>query len=80
MLHTIKKNNKILQDFLTQLNNKVDKLQYMLHRTKYHNKIRNKINEIEKKYDKAYKWYRKNSIEEQKMAGEIAKEMEEELT
>ena len=75
-----KKNNKILGDYLKQLTNKVDKLQYTLHRTKYHNQIKNKIDQIEKKYNKAYEWYRKNSVEEKKMAGEISKEMEEELT
>ena len=74
-----KKNNKILQDYLVQLTNKVDKLQYRLHRSTYHNKIKNKIDLLEKKYNKAYKWYRKNSVEEQKMAKEISKEMENEL-
>jgi len=75
-----KKNNKVLGNYLKHLTNKVDKLQYTLHRSTYHNKIKNKIAQIEKKYDKAYKWYRKNSIEEQKMAKEISKEMEDELT
>ena len=75
-----RKRNGQFKKFLDILANKVAKLEYLLHRSSYHNKIKNKIEAIEKKYDKAYKWYRKNETKDKEMAEEISNDMADELT
>jgi GTPase Era involved in 16S rRNA processing len=75
-----KTTNSQLKKYLDTLSNKVSKLEYMLHRSNTHNQFKNKINNLEKKYNKAYKWYRSKNIKDKKMAKDISKEMVKELT
>lgn len=71
-IETFIKSNKALEKYLGELTGKVDKLEYLLHKSAIHNKIGIKIKQLEKKYNKAYAWYKNNNIKDMKMAKSIS--------
>ena len=71
--------NNELKKYLNTLYDKVSKLEYLLHKSNKHNNVKNQIKLLEKKYNKAYKWYKDKNIKDKKQAADISKDMLKEL-
>ena len=63
--------NKNIKDIL----DRIDKLELILHNKEHRNKVKDKLTELEKKYNESFYWYKNYEKKQKKSAEEVKKNM-----